>query len=260
MVAGTISTPVATRVILTGPLTVAPFGGAVIFTFAPLVACVRATPGSIAAAPSASASLGIQILMLVSLPSEPDRCQLKGDPRRVFWLRAVACQPLRPALRLAPHVRDDVDRQPDQSTHERPVDAHELEVSADGQLEPPRRGRRIPAGHGLRDEAPDLLPVAFHDRGREVDGQVVDLSEQAPVCQQRGPELAEAALQWPGRSAVRPGRVGDDGVAGRLPEARRQVRHPRGSEPPVFHFLPPPYYVPRVLQTGDQNPHPPLQP
>jgi len=66
-VAGTISTPLATSVTFTGPLTVAPRAGAVIFTVAPLPACAGAERGKSAAAADVSASPATQHLMGIRL-------------------------------------------------------------------------------------------------------------------------------------------------------------------------------------------------
>src|SRR5256886_7034455 len=115
--------------------------------------------------------------------------------------------------RSAEQLRHRVDREPDQPTDERAVDPDELQISPDGQLEAARRRLRVPTGDRLGDQVANLVAIPLHHRGRQVDHQVVDLGEQGFVRQQRCAELAQATLQGPGvASAVRPGRVGDDGA------------------------------------------------
>src|SRR5207247_10089863 len=70
-VAGTICTPVACRVTFTGPATVSPSVGDVIFTFATLRAWAGAAWGNPAAAPSATASPRIHVLTVACLLSVP---------------------------------------------------------------------------------------------------------------------------------------------------------------------------------------------
>src|SRR5256885_13331461 len=58
-----------------------------------------------------------------------------------------------------PEVIDRVNRQADEATHQRPIDADELQVTSDRELEAPGSRRGIPAGDGLGDEVADLLPL-----------------------------------------------------------------------------------------------------
>src|SRR2546427_7716882 len=63
-----------------------------------------------------------------------------------------------------------------------------------------------------------------HHRRREVDDEVVHVGEQAGVGEQRLAELAEAALERPGRGGVRPRRVGHDGVPDRSEEHTSELQ------------------------------------
>src|SRR2546429_4627365 len=52
-----------------------------------------------------------------------------------------------------PEVIDRVNRQADEATHQRPIDADELQVTSDRELEAPGGRRGIPAGDGLGDRS-----------------------------------------------------------------------------------------------------------
>src|SRR2546430_8252774 len=93
----------------------------------------------------------------------------------VFWAvrqvrgAAVTSRPRRVERCMGvsvPEVVNRINRQADEATHQRPIDADELQVTSDREFEAPRGGFRIPAGDGLGDEVADLLPVLLDQIGR----------------------------------------------------------------------------------------------
>jgi len=76
---------------------------------------------------------------------------------------------------------DGVDRETDQSSHQRAVDAHKLQVSSYRQLESLRRRRGVPARDGLRDQVADFDAVLLNDARGQIDQQIVDLRENGGI-------------------------------------------------------------------------------
>src|SRR5213079_1548708 len=71
-------------------------------------------------------------------------------------------------------LRQCVDRQPDQATHQGAVDAHELQVAADVQLELACQLGSVPLIDAADDVAADVFAVALDQRRRGAQQLVVD--------------------------------------------------------------------------------------
>src|SRR5205814_10466432 len=61
-----------------------------------------------------------------------------------------------------PEVIDRVNRQADEATHQRPIDADELQVTSDRELEAPGGRSGIPIGDGLCADVDDHLTVLLY--------------------------------------------------------------------------------------------------
>ena len=96
-------------------------------------------------------------------------------------------------------LADGVDRQAGEPADDRAVDADELQVTADLQLDAPRRVGAVPALDGRGDEVGDLTAVVLDDVGERPLDPVLELRLQLDVG---GQALAEPAPGPPGGAAA----------------------------------------------------------
>src|SRR5215208_596063 len=104
--------------------------------------------------------------------------------------------------RYSEQRREGVDDQPGQAADERAVDADELQVAPDRELDAARGGVGVPAVHRLRYQARDLVLVALEQHERDLQHPVVDLLHQRLVGQHGTAERRQRALDRLGRVPV----------------------------------------------------------
>src|SRR5687767_1888088 len=81
--------------------------------------------------------------------------------------------------------RDDVDQKPGEATDQRSVDPDVLKVSANRELDAPRRRVGIPVAHRLRDEVRDLRLIPLDHVERDLGDPAIDLLQQCRIGEQR---------------------------------------------------------------------------
>ena len=145
--------------------------------------------------------------VMAHAPQEPDG--LQGPAPRGVRRRAAEEQRRQGAAARAQGARRrsadgepaQVERKPDEAADERAVDADELQIRADVELDAPRRRLRVPTLDGFRNDLAQGVAIIVDDVEQHLLEPVVELRCQRGVGSQPRAERADLALQARARAA-----------------------------------------------------------
>src|SRR5205809_6573733 len=102
-------------------------------------------------------------------------CNRAGTSSRDETRRLITNPPSRNSARSADEHGDEIQHEADEAAHQRAVDADELQIAADLDLDLSRGVGRVPSLHGASDELGHLGPILIYHAQHQPFHGVVDV-------------------------------------------------------------------------------------